>query len=448
MQASSLGHLCAASTLALSILFLSVSAIPNAVHATSIIELSASNGSMFCPTYLTGPGVSSTAWNASSATCTVVAQPNVTPTLCISSSSTGCSGAAIDKLVIDLGVTLLMERKSGTDLLSILCVYSTLENHGTIEGGSICDYGTITNFGTIDVPLNNDFQIFPFNKQGILDNMVGGVLVNHYRMIDWGTIVNNGTIFNKGVFGDDNQNYNETFTNNGSYVGSAPCFTTGNCRTILGIYNITSSGTTIDNTLSTGVALTIKGTNATNVSVVTQNQTTATPVGLGALNVSSPIFYDVMISGVSEGTARVCVTTSDVTQSMDGGMQYWDGITWAYASDQTVTPSAVNLNQTIPGDTVTFLSLCGNIPISALTGTPIGAGTPTSSTPHSSTPPSSNSPTLKPTSNNSCDPLNLSCSRILQGSVGALVAVALAFTAFSIRRGPNKPKAILDKALN
>src|SRR6266702_3558869 len=124
--------------LALVIVTLVVSApfmpmIPN-VYATSVVELGTVNGSTVCPKYLTGPGVSSTEWNATTSTCTVIAQPNVTPTLCIAAASP-CAGAAIDEFIIDSGVTLVMQRQAGAGTLSLLCVYSTLENHGVIEGG-------------------------------------------------------------------------------------------------------------------------------------------------------------------------------------------------------------------------------------------------------------------------------------------------------------------------
>lgn len=430
--------------LALSISALSMSMMSNVVHAASVVELSASDGSRVCPTYLTGPGVSSTEWNATTSTCTVIAQPNITPTLCIAAASP-CAGAAIDEFIIDSGVTLVMQRQAGASTLSLLCVYSTLENYGMVEGGSICDYGTITNYGKIGVPVGNFFQTLPFNGKGIFDNMVGGVFVNNYTLSDWGTIVNYGTIYNRGQFGDDNQYYHETFTNNGTFIGSAPCFALQECRTSFGVYNITSSGTTIDDTIGTGIAVTVTEATGTNVAVVTQNQTIASPVGLGALNVSSPIFYDVMISGISEGTARICVTNSYVTPSMAGGMQYWNGTSWVSASNQTVDTSSFSLNQTVSGSS-SLLSLCGDVPVVALSGTPIGAGIPTSSNPPSaqpppSNPPSPNTPSPQTPPNATCALTNLNCSLVLQVTFITVLALAAVFAIISLHKRSNNDPA-------
>jgi hypothetical protein len=360
--------------LLLSVSIVSSQAIPAPALPASTAELSPSNGATVCPMYFTGPGVAQTVWNATSSTCTITAQPNVGPTVCISSSPGGCTGNATGELIIDSGVTVVMLGSIGSQIAN-LCVYSTLENHGTIIGGSFCDYGTIINYGTIEIPRGNYFMTLPYNGFGILDNRQGGEIVNDYNFIDAGTVINNGTFYNHGQFGNDNQ-YNGTFANQGTFVGSSPCFSFDGCHTWLGIYNVTSG--TVINQLGNGVMLTITGASGTNVAVISQNQTTAAPMGLGSLNISSALFYDVMINGISTGTALLCIVDSHASEGMTGGMQYWDGTNWAFAGNQTVSQMTQthSLNGTSSTVTSSILTLCGDIPVADLAGTPIGVGTP------------------------------------------------------------------------
>ncbi|MBI3859250.1 MAG: hypothetical protein HY296_03280 [Thaumarchaeota archaeon] len=364
----------------------SIQHVPGRANATSALELSTSNGSTNCQAYLSGPGVNGTAWDATSSTCTVVPQANFGPTVCIASTSGGCSGFAIDELVIDAGVTVVMQSQGNANA-AVLCVYSTLVNNGTLKGGSICDYGTIINYGVIVIPVGSYFMTLPYNGLGVFENREGGEVVNNYNFVDAGTVVNEGTIFNRGQFGNDNQ-YNGTFTNSGTFIGSAPCFSYDGCHTWVGIYNISSSGTTVDQTVGTGVSVTITGASGTNVAVISQNQTTAAPSGLGALNVSSAIFYDLMINGISTGTARVCISSPRVTQGMAGGMQYWNGTIWVFAADQAISQftrtNTYPPNGTLSASISSVIVLCGDVPVSALTGTPLGAGTP-SETPQPTT---------------------------------------------------------------
>jgi hypothetical protein len=80
--------------------------------------------------------------------------------------------------------------------------------------------------------------------------------------------------------------------------------------------------------------------------------------GVGTLSLSNGKFFDVAISGVTTGTAQVCV--SDSLGDSKTILQYWSGSAWVTAS----------------GITVTGTTVCGNIPVSALQGTNIGAGDP------------------------------------------------------------------------
>jgi len=67
------------------------------------------------------------------------------------------------------------------------------------------------------------------------------------------------------------------------------------------------------------------------------------------------LFYDVQVNGVTTGTATVCITNPAV--SIWTTIEYWDGSTssWVYASNRTVSGSQV----------------CGDVPVTALRGTPI-----------------------------------------------------------------------------
>ncbi|MEO9309250.1 MAG: hypothetical protein ABI337_03040 [Nitrososphaera sp.] len=64
--------------------------------------------------------------------------------------------------------------------------------------------------------------------------------------------------------------------------------------------------------------------------------------------------------GISDGTANVCITHPNVVSGST--MEYWTGSSWASAT-------AISVSGT---------TICGNIPVSALTGTNISIGSPSS----------------------------------------------------------------------
>ncbi len=226
------------SVLIMSIFAFSALSLPRQVHAATIVELSPSNGSTVCPTYLKGPGVLSTQWNMVNSTCTVVAQPNVTPTLCIASFNTGCSAVVIDQLLIDAGVTLVMTKVPTSPTASVLCVYSMLGNSGTIKGGSICDYGTISNYGTVNVPTGNFLETLPYNGFGILNNNNGALIANSGTIDNSGTLNNycGGSLSGNPVSGNPVQFFpcSPTITSSGTFTTATP--------TISGTSNVASGG--------------------------------------------------------------------------------------------------------------------------------------------------------------------------------------------------------------
>jgi hypothetical protein len=80
------------------------------------------------------------------------------------------------------------------------------------------------------------------------------------------------------------------------------------------------------------------------------------PSGTGPTKLGSPVFYDVSVAGVSDGTATISITNDSVNPRTR--MQYWTG-QWVDAG-----------NQSVKGRTVT-----GEIPVRSLHGTPIIIGT-------------------------------------------------------------------------
>ena len=88
--------------------------------------------------------------------------------------------------------------------------------------------------------------------------------------------------------------------------------------------------------------------------------------------VTSPNYYDLSITGLSAGTATLCITGSLVTSTTT--MMYWNGNMWVSASSITVV-----------GD-----EICGQIPVTALdtpsTPVVIGTGTTTASVPQFGSP--------------------------------------------------------------
>ena len=118
---------------------------------------------------------------------------------------------------------------------------------------------------------------------------------------------------------------------------------------------VTNGGVTANQGTVTGVSVTITGAteaNGTPVGVTTQTLS-APSAGVGTPNLTSPSYYDVLVTGITTGNAQVCISFTSASSGTT--MQYWDGTTWTTASNITVNGSTV----------------CGTIPVSALTGTNI-----------------------------------------------------------------------------
>jgi hypothetical protein len=120
------------------------------------------------------------------------------------------------------------------------------------------------------------------------------------------------------------------------------------------------SGTVSATSTSTMVSVDISGTSATSTVTLTISDFGSTPPASGAdVNLGGGgAYYDVKISGASDGMARVCITNFNIYFGTT--MQYWNGASWVSAANiQVIGPL-----------------ICGDIPVSALMGSPIGIGTP------------------------------------------------------------------------
>jgi hypothetical protein len=138
--------------------------------------------------------------------------------------------------------------------------------------------------------------------------------------------------------------YNEPYSSSGALVQTS-------------IATYVQSGDVYADLQGPNVVLTVSGSNAvTNTPVtVTASIQNSMSQAIGVNPPATPVaFYDVIISGISSGTATVTITNSSIiTSSAVGGLYYWTGQQWTSATNVTVSGS----------------TLSGQIPVSALTGT-------------------------------------------------------------------------------
>ena len=183
------------------------------------------------------------------------------------------------------------------------------------HGHDTNNVGTITNTGTIA------------NRNGIITNSCAGVFVN------------TGTLTGAPV----------QDTCQASQSGSAPV----------------SSGSVSTQTFSTtGITVSVSGTTGTTESISTQ-QYAAQPSNSGTspLGPASGLamkFYDVGISGVTGGTAHVCISSTYV--GTNTVIDYYSSDSWSQAA---------SISDTAATNTTTGM-VCGNVPVSGLTGISLG----------------------------------------------------------------------------
>ena len=118
-------------------------------------------------------------------------------------------------------------------------------------------------------------------------------------------------------------------------------------------------------TSATDVSVDITGSSAANgttVTISTDDLSSPGP-GVGSVTLNDARYYDVKVSGISDGTARICI--EDTEANSNAVMEYWNGTSWLGAS-----------NMVVSGGTA-----CGDIPVAALTGTNVVVGNPVPSVP-------------------------------------------------------------------
>ena len=320
-------------------------------NAGPVVELSSSNGSDVCPSYFKGNG-SEGIWSQAALTCTMTRVNSTSfPNFCVSMSPGGCTLAPVGRLVIDDNVTVVAANGLG------LVIYSELDNYGTLESGLV-NYGTVVNHGTIDLNGTNQLLNLPYNGLGIINNTAGAGIYNWYYITNAGGIYNEGTIVNHGQFISQEcaPCITGVLVNDGNYIGSAPA------PVVTSSVNLYGGNGTADQNSTAGVTVSITGATGTNITVSTQVQGAQAPPGIGSVRLNSTSYYDILIAGTTTGTARVCIASKG-TNSSSIEIAYWNGSTWAAATDQTVS-----------GSSPLFTS-CGDMPVSALAGTPLALGT-------------------------------------------------------------------------
>src|SRR2546425_6348269 len=154
-----------------------------------------------------------------------------------------------------------------------------------------------------------------------------------------------------------------TATANGFDTATATLVAT---TTATATFTATSTGGTgavsVDQTSTTGGTTSISGSSASKpVSVTSTDLSNTQPGGTGQIGIGlTPTqFFDVHVSGVTTGTATICITNS--AASAGTMLQYWDPTANSGAG------SWVNANNVILSNN----QICGDIPVSALNGTPI-----------------------------------------------------------------------------
>jgi hypothetical protein len=156
------------------------------------------------------------------------------------------------------------------------------------------------------------------------------------------------------------------FLNYPPLANGGSSFTIGNTQSTSSTETTTiESGSASLNQLSTtGISVSISGSSAsdgTSVSTTSTDYGTAQPSGTGTLQVHGVAFYDVKTSSSaslgSTATAIISITNPDFS-AQDDIMSFWNGSSWVTIANIFILPDTV----------------CGNVSVSVLTGTPIMIG--------------------------------------------------------------------------
>jgi parallel beta-helix repeat protein len=112
---------------------------------------------------------------------------------------------------------------------------------------------------------------------------------------------------------------------------------------------------------SEGVTVTVTGSSSpdgTYATLTVEDLFDSQPVGTSNPGLGGPIFYDVQITGITDGMAQACISDSAIVP--ETVMKYYASQLWVGISTQFTAPDVA----------------CGEIPVAALTGTFLALGTP------------------------------------------------------------------------
>ena len=111
------------------------------------------------------------------------------------------------------------------------------------------------------------------------------------------------------------------------------------------------------------ICLSITGAEPSTAFTISSSALYSQPTGTAALNLNPTAMFDVKVPGITAGTADVCTNGIPVDSSTT--MEYWNGGSWVRGTGTTETAGT-------PG------SICTDIPVASLQGTPVIVGEPLS----------------------------------------------------------------------
>ena len=260
--------------------------------------------------------------------------------------------------------------------------YSTLDD---VANGNITNYGTFNNNYQHD-PNTNEPGIIQIDGSSIFANECGGTIVafSNYTQISCTrtTTTQTTTTSSAASATTSISSSTTTTTEKSTSTGLASTATTTTETTSTPVCDsstipsCTSSTTvqggsaTADQSSVTGIYVQITGSSAPDGTSVTITSTDLNKNPSGTTNVmlAGGSFYDVQVSQIpslgSGAFATVCVSNSRVTGATSL-MKYWNGTSWVDAYDVSTSEDVI----------------CGTMPVSVLSGTPIVIGSPVSGPP-------------------------------------------------------------------
>ncbi len=292
----------------------------------------------------------------------------------------------------DVGCTITLDLGCSftNDVASSLNNDGTFTNLATIDnyGGNITNAGNFVNAGAID----NDVGCTPVQDVGCTAlgndaiatfiNEPGGVITNSHEVLNSAAMANYGLISTNVdnclrctlIYGPNSAFLINSGTlteycgsaTTGAFSGRIPVTACPLIAQRTSTTSMTGGAASSNQTSATGISVTISGSSAadgTSVTISAEDLSSAEQ-NVAASGLGSPQYYDVSVFGITDGTALVCMPNIQPPSSLT--IQYWDGSGWVPASGIAVSGSK---------------AICGNILVSALTGTNIASGVTAATTP-------------------------------------------------------------------